>query len=80
MPAYYSISRQEECVRQSCIFADNEAVGPVNVPMEKLPALNKSSDENWQRAKADKGGGVLGSLEGAYYSFPLSLSVSAQLS
>ncbi|PWI69359.1 hypothetical protein PCL_01006 [Purpureocillium lilacinum] len=38
--------------------------GPVNIPLDKLNALNKSSDAGWQRAKMDKGGGVVGSLEG----------------
>ncbi|GJN83108.1 hypothetical protein PLIIFM63780_006656 [Purpureocillium lilacinum] len=37
--------------------------GPVNIPLDKLSALNKSSDAGWQRAKMDRGGGVVGSLE-----------------
>ncbi|KAJ6437210.1 FluG domain-containing protein [Purpureocillium lavendulum] len=37
--------------------------GPVNIPLHKLKALNKSGDADWQRTKMDKGGGVIGSLE-----------------
>ncbi|RAK97889.1 oxidase ustYa family protein, partial [Aspergillus ibericus CBS 121593] len=36
---------------------------PINIPLEKLSALNKSTTSNWQRAKPEKGGGVIGSLE-----------------
>lgn len=42
-------------------------VGPVNIPLEKLSALNKSTAPDWQRSKPDKGGGVIGSLEGFYH-------------
>ncbi|KAL2277824.1 hypothetical protein FJTKL_15115 [Diaporthe vaccinii] len=37
--------------------------GPVNIPVDKLGALNKSKDDDWQRTKPESGGGVIGSLE-----------------
>lgn len=39
-------------------------VGQVSIPFDKLDALNKSSNASWQRTKPEKGGGVIGSLEG----------------
>ncbi|KAL6690465.1 hypothetical protein J3F84DRAFT_353365 [Trichoderma pleuroticola] len=37
--------------------------GPVNIPLDKLDALNKSNEVDWKRAKPEAGGGVIGNLE-----------------
>ncbi|PLB50808.1 hypothetical protein P170DRAFT_425110 [Aspergillus steynii IBT 23096] len=39
------------------------AVGDVNIPLNKLPLLNKSTDGEWKRVAPEHGGGVYALIE-----------------
>ncbi|KXX81085.1 hypothetical protein MMYC01_202794 [Madurella mycetomatis] len=59
-----SVYRGKPTPRLEQAWLDLWNFGPMNIPLERLGALNKSTEVNWQRTKPESGHGVIGNLEG----------------